>query len=67
MVRPESLTDELSVTDYDTYTSPMRSAIFDAGKVSRINVAHFISQLALDSAIWQKWQSQMPVIYNSTT
>lgn len=63
-VRPDSLTNEESVTEYDVYESPIRSAIFDAGKTSRINVAHFMSQLLIDSDTWNKWKMQMPVIYN---
>ena len=64
-VRPDDLIDEPSVTAYVTHPSPIRSAIFDAGKTSRINVAHFMSQLILDDVTWQKWQGQMPVIYNA--
>jgi nucleoside-diphosphate-sugar epimerase len=63
-VRPDSLIDEETVTEYKAYPSPTRSAIFDAGKTSRINVAHFISQLILDLGIWQQWKGQMPVVYN---
>lgn len=63
-VRPDSLTDELYITDYDTYVSPIRSAIFDSGKTSRANVAHFIAKLALNEDVWNTWRSQMPVIYN---
>ncbi|OMH39321.1 NAD(P)-dependent oxidoreductase [Motiliproteus sp. MSK22-1] len=64
-VRPDSLINEESVTDYDVYASPIRSAIFDAGKTSRINVAHFISQLIINDNTWEKWKRQMPVIYNA--
>jgi nucleoside-diphosphate-sugar epimerase len=64
-VRPDSLTDEELVTKYDVHTSPTRSAIFDAGKTSRINVAHFMSQLIIDDGTWQKWKRQMPVVYNA--
>lgn len=63
-VRPDDLTDEPNVTSYVTYPSPIRSAIFDAGKTSRINVAHFMAQLVLDDECSDKWQGQMPVIYN---
>jgi nucleoside-diphosphate-sugar epimerase len=63
-VRPDSLIDEGSVADYDVHPSPIRSAIFDAGKTSRINVANFMSQLVIDNGTWQKWKRQMPVIYN---
>ncbi len=65
-VRPDSLIDEKSVTEYDVYASPICSAIFDAGKTSRINVAHFMSQLITNDGTWKKWNSQMPVIYNTS-
>ena len=64
VVRPDSLTNETCVTEYDVFASPTRSAIFDAGKTSRINVAHFISQLVSNHDIWDKWKTKMPVIYN---
>lgn len=64
VIRPDSLTDQLQVTDYDLYASPTRSAIFDSGKTSRINVAHFIAHLALNHTLWQRWKGHMPVIYN---
>ena len=65
-VRPDSLINEELVTEYDIYPSPIRSAIFDAGKTSRINVAHFMSRLIINDGIWQKWKGQMPVIYNAS-
>ncbi|MEH6826025.1 MAG: NAD(P)-binding oxidoreductase [Motiliproteus sp.] len=65
-VRPDSLIDEESVTEYDAYASPIRSAIFDAGKTSRINVAHFMSQLIINDGTWEKWKHQMPVVYNAS-
>jgi len=65
-VRPDSLINEKYVTEYDAYASPIRSAIFDAGKTSRINVAHFMSQLVMNNHTWNKWKNQMPVIYNNT-
>jgi nucleoside-diphosphate-sugar epimerase len=63
-VRPDGLIDEDAVSDYDVHPSPTRSAIFNAGETSRINVAHFMADLITDDDIWQKWQGQMPVIYN---
>ena len=63
-VRPSGLIDENEVTEYDAYTSPLGSAIFDSGKISRINVGHFMAELITDSEIWNKWKGQMPVIYN---
>ncbi|MEH6552004.1 MAG: NAD(P)-binding oxidoreductase [Pseudomonadales bacterium] len=65
-VRPDSLIDEESVNEYNIYPSPIRSAIFDAGKTSRINVANFMAELILNSATWDKWKGQMPVIYNTS-
>lgn len=63
-VRPDGLIDEIQVTEYDIHKSPTRSAIFDAGTTSRINVAHFMANLIDSSNIWKMWQGQMPVIYN---
>lgn len=65
-VRPDTLTNDIAVTEYNAYASPIRSAIFNAGKTSRINVAHFMSQLVINNCTWNKWKSQMPVIYNNT-
>jgi nucleoside-diphosphate-sugar epimerase len=66
-VRPDGLINEDSVTDYEIYPSPIRSAIFNAGKVSRINVAHFMSRLVSDDMLWTKWKGQMPVIYSMSS
>ncbi len=66
-VRPDGLVNEEDVTDYDIHPSPTRSAIFDAGKVSRINVAHFMAALLTDDTLWRQWQGQMPVIYSRET
>ncbi len=64
-VRPDSLIDESEVSEYDVHSSPTRSALFDAGTTSRINVGHFMSDLITDHDTWIKWKGQMPVIYNS--
>ncbi len=66
-VRPDNLIDEDEVTPYDVYPSPIRSAIFDAGQTSRINVGHFMAELITEDDIWQAWQGQMPVIYNKVS
>ena len=63
-VRPDSLIDQEMVTEYHAYPSPIRSAVFDAGKTSRINVAHFMTDLICNGETWQNWKGQMPVIYN---
>lgn len=63
-VRPDNLTDEEKVTPYDVHPSPIRSAIFDPGQTSRINVGHFMAELITADDTWEKWQGQMPVIYN---
>ena len=63
-VRPDGLIHEDQVTEYEVYASPIRSAIFDAGKVSRINVAHFMATLISNPTIWMQWRGKMPVIYN---
>ena len=63
-VRPDGLIDEPEVSAYTIHASPTRSAIFDAGKTSRINVADCMSRLIEDATLWKRWKGQMPVIYN---
>jgi len=63
-VRPDNLIDEENVSKYKVYPSPIRSAIFNAGKTSRINVGHFMADLITENKIWNQWKGQMPVIYN---
>ena len=63
-VRPDSLINEDQVSKYDIYISPIRNVIFDAGKTSRINVADFMSDLAVMPELWNKWKGKMPVIYD---
>ena len=64
-VRPDGLTDEKEVSEYMVHQSPTRSAIFDAGKTSRINVGNFMCRLIEESDLWEKWKGKMPVIYNT--
>lgn len=64
VVRPDSLLDEDKVSGYDLHPSPIRSAIFDAGETSRINVAHFMAELLTADQLWHQWRGRMPVIYN---
>ena len=63
-VRPDGLIDKTEVTDYDIHKLPTRSAIFDAGTTSRINVAHFMAKLIESDSTWEMWRGKMPVIYN---
>ena len=65
-VRPDDLTDEDTVSPYEVHSSPTRSAIFNAGKVSRINVARYMAELITDNNTWNKWKGQMPVIYSQS-
>ncbi|HEY1137994.1 MAG TPA: NAD(P)-binding oxidoreductase [Xanthomonadaceae bacterium] len=64
IVRPDTLIEEEIVTAYDVHPSPTRSPIFNAGKTSRINVAHFMAELATREELWQTWRGRMPTIYN---
>jgi nucleoside-diphosphate-sugar epimerase len=63
-VRPDNLVNEEKVTEYSLHISPTRSAVFNPGKTSRINVGHFMARFITDDAIRNKWKGQMPVIYN---
>jgi hypothetical protein len=64
VVRPDALIDEAKVTEFAVHPSPIRSAIFDAGVTSRINVGCFMADLIGDDEIWKQWKGKMPVIYN---
>jgi nucleoside-diphosphate-sugar epimerase len=64
-VRPDGLVNEDKVSEYEIYPSPTRSAIFDAGTVSRINVGHFMAELITENDLWNRWKGQMPVIYKT--
>ena len=64
-VRPDSLIDADIVTAYGTHPSPTRSALFNAGRTSRINVTHFMADLITDDAVWKAWKGQTPVIYDA--
>jgi len=63
-VRPDTLVNEDEVTEYEVHPSPIRSALFNPGKTSRINVAHFMADLITDSDTRSTWKGRMPVIYN---
>jgi hypothetical protein len=67
VVRPDSLLDENEVTAYEVHPSPTRSALFNPGVTSRINVAHFMAELITNDDVWRQWQGQMPVIYNKVS
>lgn len=67
VIRPDSLVNEDNVTAYELHPSPIRSAIFNPGTTSRINVGHFMADLITDPDIWNRWKGQMPVIYNKTS
>jgi nucleoside-diphosphate-sugar epimerase len=64
VVRPDSLVDRDTVTEYEVHPSPTRSALFDPGTSSRINVAHFMATLVTDDEAWLAWRGKMPVIYD---
>ncbi|MEO4047081.1 NAD(P)-binding oxidoreductase [Pseudomonas sp. CAU 1711] len=64
VVRPDSLVDEGAVSSYEVHPAPTRSAIFNPGKSSRINVAHFMADLLMEEEPWSQWRGRMPVIYN---
>ncbi len=65
VVRPDTLIEEETVTSHEVLPSPTRSAIFDPGKTSRINVGRFMADLITDDGLWDRWKGRMPVIYNT--
>jgi nucleoside-diphosphate-sugar epimerase len=64
VVRPDTLINQDEVTEYVIHPSPTRSAILNAGTTSRVNVAHFMTDLIMVSNTWNQWKGKMPVIYN---
>lgn len=64
VVRPDALIDEAKATEISVHPSPIRSAIFDSGKTSRINVGCFMADLICDENVWKQWVGKMPVVYN---
>ena len=65
-IRPDALVDHLQETEYKMYPSPTRSAIFNSGICSRVNVACAMRDLVCDDQLWETWQGSMPVLYNSS-
>jgi hypothetical protein len=65
VVRPDNLVNKDEVTEYEVHASPIRSAIFNPGVTSRINVGHFMAELIGNDDMWSRWKGQMPVIYNT--
>ena len=63
-VRPDTLINEVGVSEYTIHPSPIRSTIFNSGKTSRINVADFMVSLLKNEELWEKWKYKTPVIYN---
>jgi nucleoside-diphosphate-sugar epimerase len=63
-VRPDSLIDEQKESRYEIHNHKIRSPLFNPGKMSRINVSHFIAELVTDDKLWQVWKQKTPVLYN---
>ncbi len=64
-VRPDSLVDDEQVTGYEVYEHRQRSPMFNPGKASRINTAHFMAELVQDDGLWEQWKQRMPVLYTT--
>uniref|UniRef100_A0A7S1YAI6 NAD(P)-binding domain-containing protein n=1 Tax=Sexangularia sp. CB-2014 TaxID=1486929 RepID=A0A7S1YAI6_9EUKA len=64
VVRPDSLVDEDTPSGYEAHPSPLQSAIFGSGKVSRANVGRFMADLITKPTLWEKWANRMPILYN---
>jgi hypothetical protein len=63
-VRPDTLLNKDTESAYEAHKSPIRSPIFNAGTVSRINVSHFIANLLANDGLWREWRFKMPVVYD---
>ena len=60
VVRPDTLIDEAKTTELAVHPSPIRSAIFDSGKTSRINVGCFMADLIGDEDGIERGRMSMP-------
>jgi nucleoside-diphosphate-sugar epimerase len=63
-VRPDTLINIEAESAYEVCESPVRSPVFNAGTVSRINVSHFMAELLTNEGLWREWRFKMPVVYN---
>ena len=63
IVRPDSLINA-DVSQYDIIESPV-TGIFSGSPTTRENVAHFMTKLIGDNALWSAWKFKMPVIMNA--
>ena len=63
LVRPDSLIDA-EVSPYDLVASPVTD-ILHGRPTARANVAHFMTRLIEDKALWTAWKFRTPVIMNS--
>lgn len=64
-VRPDTLTDESEVTEYEIHALSKDGAIFSENRVSRINTANFISRLVQEEDLWNSWKGSFPYIRNA--
>ena len=64
VVRPDSLIDADTVSDYDVVESPT-TTILNGRNTSRINVANFMVELIQDDALWKEWAFRMPVVMDT--
>ncbi|WP_428304202.1 NAD(P)-dependent oxidoreductase [Lacipirellula sp.] len=67
VVRPDTLHNDAESAAYELHASPTRSAIFNAGKTSRPNVARCMADLLTNAALWHEWKTKMPVIYDAAS
>jgi putative NADH-flavin reductase len=65
-VRPDSLVNDNEESSYEIFDSPVRNTVKNDGETSRINVSHFMVELANDNVLWNKWKYKTPVLYNAT-
>jgi len=66
-VRRDNLANVDEATEYEMQASPTRSAIFEAGETSRVNVANFRADRMTDDSTWNRWKGQRPVLYNKSS
>lgn len=63
-VRPDTLVNATEASPISAVDTKQRSAVFDPGKTSRINVACFMRDLVTDGTVWDRWRFRTPVLYD---
>ncbi len=63
-VRPSDLTDKVPATEY-SLNATLQNGIFAPGSTRRVNVGHFMADLATKPDVWAQWKERYPHILDA--